>query len=142
MSAEGKYGKADAHADAVEKRVRAVLRQAAQRRKGKKGAKHVSVRRPFERFDVNGDGRVSRREFQRCLRSLGLNLPDADVRALIRRYDTNGDGQVSYHEFAKLMELDESDIAELAEKLRQGLRNAVRCNVSQTTLKSLMECNA
>ncbi len=55
------------------------------------------------------------------------------MRALIRRYDTNGDGQVSYHEFAKLMELDESDIAELAEKLRQGLRNAVRCNVSQTT---------
>ena len=72
-----------------------------------------------------------------------LPLQDADVRALIRRYDTNGDGQVSYHEFAKLMELDESDIAELAEKLRQGLRNAVRVSHdAQNTLKSLMECIA
>ena len=47
----------------------------------------------FEKFDVDGDGVVSRREMRAGLASFGVQLSDDDMDALISFYDSDHSGQ-------------------------------------------------
>jgi len=60
-----------------------------------------SVRKMFEYFDTNGDGRLGREQFQEVLMSLGLGeqFSGTELAALIDAADTNRDGSVDLQEF-------------------------------------------
>lgn len=57
----------------------------------------------FKAMDSNGDGRVSRREFERGLRDLRVRLSFDDSDDLMKELDRDGDGQVAYREFAQFL---------------------------------------
>lgn len=59
----------------------------------------VSLLEKFDRFDYNGNGRLTREEIVHGLKDLGSSgVTEAEVDALIKHADTNGDGSVSLWE--------------------------------------------
>ncbi|KAG0579001.1 hypothetical protein KC19_4G065200 [Ceratodon purpureus] len=60
------------------------------------------LREDFKMFDLNGDGKISRKELGKVLWSLGERLSDADVDQMIRDADANGDGEIDFEEFINL----------------------------------------
>lgn len=65
----------------------------------------------FERADLNGDGTLSRREFEDALDRLGLGLSQFEVERVVARADADRSGTVDYAEFASLI-LPAGDAAE------------------------------
>ena len=53
----------------------------------------------FSQLDADGDGQISKSEFERALGSAGVDTQSAD--ALFGKLDANGDGSVSQSELAK-----------------------------------------
>merc|ERR1712196_572358 len=57
----------------------------------------------FKQFDVDGDGKLSMREFMRAFRALGLEKRSGQKMtvdmAMFQSFDTNGDGVVTLQEF-------------------------------------------
>lgn len=65
----------------------------------------VSVTQAFEAFDEDGDGQLSRGEFQVGLGQLGLgDLSNNDVDVLMGAIDVDGDGRIQYSEFARKLQ--------------------------------------
>lgn len=55
----------------------------------------------FSKLDTNGNGSISKSEFEKALGQAGVDSPSAD--ALFSKLDTNGDGSISQGEFTKAM---------------------------------------
>ena len=53
----------------------------------------------FQRFDRNGSGKISRREFRIALRECGLPATEGEVEDIIDRFSQGGDGLVDFSEF-------------------------------------------
>lgn len=53
----------------------------------------------FQKYDANGDGIIERREFLKCLKSLGLS--EACLTTFLASVDKDGDGEVQYDEFCE-----------------------------------------
>jgi len=53
----------------------------------------------FSQLDLDGDGQISKADFEQALGNVGVDTQSAD--ALFSRLDTNGDGNVSQSELAK-----------------------------------------
>ncbi|XP_054812876.1 calmodulin-like protein 3 [Prosopis cineraria] len=62
----------------------------------------VELKRVFQMFDRNGDGRITQKELNDSLESLGMFIPDKDLRQMIDKIDVNGDGCVDMEEFGEL----------------------------------------
>ncbi|KAG6628905.1 calmodulin-like protein 3 [Carya illinoinensis] len=78
----------------------------------------AELRRVFQMFDRNGDGRITRKELSDSLQNLGIFIPDKDMIQMIEKIDANGDGYVDIDEFGALYETimnerdEEEDIKE------------------------------
>lgn len=95
--------------------------------------KVIFSRRPprsvFVEIDVNGSGRVSRKEFKNELRRLGLDVSNEDtIDKLLERFDRDGDGKIDYFEFERFVlgggePVTEDELEDLLSKLRSAVRD-------------------
>ena len=71
----------------------------------------TELRRVFQMFDRNGDGKITRKELSDSLKNLGIYIPDNELVQMIEKIDVNGDGYVDINEFGSLYQtiMDERD---------------------------------
>lgn len=69
------------------------------------------LRRVFQMFDRNGDGRITKKELNDSLENMGIFIPDKELAQMIQKIDVNGDGCVDIDEFGALYQsiMDERD---------------------------------
>ncbi|RXH78853.1 hypothetical protein DVH24_002371 [Malus domestica] len=69
------------------------------------------LRRVFQMFDRNGDGRITKHELNDSLENLGIFIADKELFNMIKKIDVNGDGCVDIDEFGELYQsiMDERD---------------------------------
>uniref|UniRef100_A0A5B6ZJT6 Putative calmodulin-like protein 3 n=1 Tax=Davidia involucrata TaxID=16924 RepID=A0A5B6ZJT6_DAVIN len=69
------------------------------------------LRRIFQMFDRNGDGRITQKELNDSLENMGIFIQDTDLTQMIEKIDVNGDGCVDIDEFGDLYKsiMDERD---------------------------------
>ncbi|CAH8351154.1 unnamed protein product [Eruca vesicaria subsp. sativa] len=60
------------------------------------------LKRVFQTFDKNGDGRITKQELNDSLENLGIYIPDKDLTQMIHNIDTNHDGCLDIEEFESL----------------------------------------
>ncbi|MEU0990076.1 EF-hand domain-containing protein [Streptomyces sp. NPDC005953] len=59
-----------------------------------------AARRAFDRYDINGDGRITASEYKSVMAQLGdFNVTETVAEAVIKTKDTNGDGELTWEEF-------------------------------------------
>lgn len=75
------------------------------------------LRKVFERFDANGDGKISISELDSVLKSLGSSVPYEELRSVMEDLDSDKDGYINIDEFAAFckepMASDEAGASEL-----------------------------
>jgi calcium-binding protein CML len=71
----------------------------------------TELKRVFQMFDRNGDGRITKKELNDSLENLGIFIPDKELTQMIEKIDVNGDGCVDIDEFGELYQsiMDERD---------------------------------
>ena len=62
----------------------------------------AELRRVFQMFDRNGDGRITKSELNGSLENMGIFIPGDELSQMIDRVDVNGDGCVDIDEFGTL----------------------------------------
>ncbi|CAI9760685.1 unnamed protein product [Fraxinus pennsylvanica] len=60
------------------------------------------LKRVFEMFDQNGDGRITKKELNDSLEKMGIFIPDKELAQMIEKIDVNADGCVDIDEFDEL----------------------------------------
>ncbi|KAL3517893.1 hypothetical protein ACH5RR_020482 [Cinchona calisaya] len=69
------------------------------------------LRRVFQMFDRNGDGKITKKELSDSLENLGIYIPEKELVQMIHKIDVNRDGYVDIDEFGTLYRtiMDERD---------------------------------
>ncbi|XP_012570335.1 calmodulin-like protein 3 [Cicer arietinum] len=62
------------------------------------------LKRVFQMFDRNDDGRITKKELNDSLENLGIFIPDKELSQMIEKIDVNRDGCVDIEEFRELYE--------------------------------------
>ncbi|XP_007033950.2 PREDICTED: calmodulin-like protein 7 [Theobroma cacao] len=62
----------------------------------------AELKRVFQMFDKNGDGRITKKELNDSLENLGIFIPDGELTHMIEKIDVNGDNCVDIDEFGEL----------------------------------------
>jgi calmodulin len=57
------------------------------------------LKRDFERYDTDGNGRIDESEFGSLVRALGVNMSDARIAVAFQAIDVDGSGTVEFGEF-------------------------------------------
>ncbi|XP_058762114.1 putative calcium-binding protein CML19 [Vicia villosa] len=61
--------------------------------------------RVFNRFDENGDGKISPAELRQCVEAIGgEKLSTEDAEAAVANLDSDGDGLLGFDDFVKFLE--------------------------------------
>ncbi|KAL9999790.1 putative EF-hand domain-containing protein [Helianthus debilis subsp. tardiflorus] len=61
------------------------------------------MRSIFKAFDINGDGKLSRKELKLCLKKFGLHFAGLRAWDAIGHIDADGDGMISEDEIDELI---------------------------------------
>ncbi|KAK9756228.1 hypothetical protein RND81_01G082600 [Saponaria officinalis] len=71
----------------------------------------AELKRVFQMFDRNGDGKITKKELNDSLQNLGIFIPDKELTQMIDKIDANRDGFVDIEEFGSLYQtiMDEKD---------------------------------
>jgi len=71
----------------------------------------TELKRVFQMFDRNGDGKITKKELNDSLQNLGIFIPDKELTQMIDNIDVNRDGFVDIDEFGSLYQtiMDEKD---------------------------------
>uniref|UniRef100_A0A1B6EF39 EF-hand domain-containing protein n=2 Tax=Clastoptera arizonana TaxID=38151 RepID=A0A1B6EF39_9HEMI len=82
--------------------------------------------RVFNRYDVDGDGRIAVEELSRMIKSTKFqnDIPEKAVKQIHDRYDSNRDGFLTFDEFLLMVESDEAK-SFFRSYLQQYVRNTV-----------------
>ncbi|CAN8237874.1 unnamed protein product [Cochlearia groenlandica] len=62
----------------------------------------TELKRMFQMFDKDGDGRITIKELNESLKNLGIIIPKNELTKMIEKIDVNGDGCVDIDEFGEL----------------------------------------
>ncbi|CAN1122775.1 Calcium-binding protein CML24 [Linum perenne] len=57
------------------------------------------IRQIFDKFDKNGDGKISCSEVVESLKELGTAVTSAEVECMMKEFDKDGDGYIDLDEF-------------------------------------------
>uniref|UniRef100_A0A5B7BIF9 Putative calcium-binding allergen Ole e 8 n=1 Tax=Davidia involucrata TaxID=16924 RepID=A0A5B7BIF9_DAVIN len=106
------------------------------------------LKRVFSRFDVNGDGKISAREFADVMKALGSNTSPAEVSCMMEEIDADKDGFINLEEFSNFCKGSSSlggdggvqelrDAFELYDQDKNGLISASELHL---VLNRLGEC--
>jgi Ca2+-binding EF-hand superfamily protein len=72
----------------------------------------AQIKERFHRSDINGDGNLDAKEFQRVLKAFGMSLPKEQLEILIDRFDLDGDGEINMQEFLAFIESEQKNFGE------------------------------
>ncbi|EOA19331.1 hypothetical protein CARUB_v10003659mg [Capsella rubella] len=76
----------------------------------------TELKRVFQMFDKDGDGRITTKELNESLKNLGIIIPESELTQIIQKIDVNGDGCVDIEEFGELYKTimvgDEDEVGE------------------------------
>ncbi|KAK9091469.1 hypothetical protein Sjap_024646 [Stephania japonica] len=75
----------------------------------------------FNKFDVNGDGKISMSELGSIMMSLGYNASEEELSKMMKEADLDGDGFIDLNEFVE-MNTKEVDSKEEIEDLRNAFK--------------------
>ncbi|KAK9672249.1 hypothetical protein RND81_12G086800 [Saponaria officinalis] len=109
----------------------------------------AEIRRVFEMFDQNGDGRITTGELTTSLHNMGIYIPDNDLAQMINHIDLNGDGCVDGLEFESLYKLimekdndhdEEDDIREAFNVFDKNGDGFISVDELRSVLESLGLC--
>ncbi|KAG7993687.1 hypothetical protein I3843_01G016900 [Carya illinoinensis] len=77
------------------------------------------MRRVFDKFDSNKDGKLSKEEYklaQRVLLDGGIQVPETEMAKEFQMIDSDGDGFIDFNEFMEVFNIGDS------EKVRRSLQ--------------------
>ena len=78
------------------------------------------VKKVFNKFDKNGDGKISRDELKDILHALGSQTTSDEVSRIMSEIDKDGDGFISLEEFAEFHKGGSSSSASSTKELRDA----------------------
>ena len=84
------------------------------------------MRYAFAEFDLNRDGRISRRNFQQACAHLGLTLAQDELQLLLEHFDASGQDTVDYGAFCAFATTDGDEMGAINAKLRARLATLIR----------------
>lgn len=70
-------------------------------------------------MDINGDGSLNRKDFERLLSTLGQNINSDEIDDIWKMIDTDGSNSITFNEFVKIMLLC-YDVEDREDTLREA----------------------
>ncbi|XP_046336577.1 calmodulin-like [Haliotis rufescens] len=61
------------------------------------------MKRMFEQFDKNGDGKITAAELKSVLTGTCPDITESQVKQMVKQADLDGDGKIDYNEFVQMM---------------------------------------
>ncbi|KAG6743215.1 calcium-binding protein CML24-like [Populus alba x Populus x berolinensis] len=81
------------------------------------------IRKIFNKFDKNGDGKISCSEVVDNLKELGTKISPAEVQSIMQEFDKDGDGYIDLDEFVDFIQnggIDDGGTGDDSKELRDA----------------------
>jgi calcium-binding protein CML len=100
------------------------------------------LRKVFDQFDANKDGRISLPELGSVLQAMGSSYSDAELRRVMVDVDTDSDGFINLEEFALLCKSPSSELKDAFDLYDQDKNGLISSKELHLVLNSIgMTCS-